>query len=383
MSLKSVIAPPIIAYVFGEKRQAVQRKRHERQRKRAGEPHQVEFFHDPSDPYSQLLKQVLPEFKARYDVTVTEHSVSPPNDVAAPEREKLATYAQRDAALIAAKAGIDFTYHPAPPAKHSEAGNARLEALGHYMGGMLHYAGEWYWGLDRLHYLEARLRDLGAAKDVSLSQPIFAPPQIPSREPNNQKKSGRELHAYLSFRSPYSAIVLPRAQALAQAYGAKLVLRIVLPMVMRGLPVPKAKKAYILPDTAREARRLGVPYGKICDPVGRPIERAYALFLYARAQGREIDFANAFYQMVWAEGVNAGSDRGLRRITERAGLDWRAGKANFALDDWREEAETNQREMMARGIWGVPSFRVDDTIIWGQDRLWVIEDALKLEQSSP
>ena len=41
------------------------------------------------------------------------------------------------------------------------------------------------------------------------------------------------------------------------------------------------------------------------------------------------------------------------------------------------EAEANRLEMMERGIWGVPSFRVGDTITWGQDRLWVIEHALQ------
>jgi 2-hydroxychromene-2-carboxylate isomerase len=32
--------------------------------------------------------------------------------------------------------------------------------------------------------------------------------------------------------------------------------------------------------------------------------------------------------------------------------------------------------MIALGLWGVPCFRVDDVSVWGQDRMWVIEDAL-------
>ena len=45
-------------------------------------------------------------------------------------------------------------------------------------------------------------------------------------------------------------------------------------------------------------------------------------------------------------------------------------------EDWRPIAEANRQEMMALGLWGVPSFRVGETSAWGQDRLWVIEDAL-------
>jgi 2-hydroxychromene-2-carboxylate isomerase len=29
------------------------------------------------------------------------------------------------------------------------------------------------------------------------------------------------------------------------------------------------------------------------------------------------------------------------------------------------------------GLWGVPSFRVGDVAVWGQDRLWVIETELQ------
>ena len=77
------------------------------------------------------------------------------------------------------------------------------------------------------------------------------------------------------------------------------------------------------------------------------------------------------------EGIDAGHNRGLRKIVERAGLDWTAAKTVLGTETWRAEAEANRVEMMNYGIWGVPSFRVDGTITWGQDRLWVIEDKLK------
>jgi len=82
-------------------------------------------------------------------------------------------------------------------------------------------------------------------------------------------------------------------------------------------------------------------------------------------------------QGVWAEGLDAGSDKGLRRITERAGLQWDA--VQHALDDpaWRQTAEINRTEMLDLGLWGVPSFRFQNTAVWGQDRLIAIEEALR------
>ena len=350
-----------------------QRAKFERIRIKAGDDHLVEFFHDPSDPYSQLLKKVLPDFESRYNIRLLTHLVSPPDAGAAPEREKLIEYSKMDAMRLAKKAGIDFSIEDRPPASNTSVADARREKLGHYLGGTLYYGGEWYWGLDRLHYLEDRLKDLNAKRQSKDVDPIFSPPVVPV----GHGETNADLHWYLSFRSPYTAIVRDRVKILADAYGAQLKLRFVLPMVMRGLPVPPAKKKYIPFDTAREARRLGVPFGRVMDPVGRPVERGYSLIPWAREQGRGFEFVNAFLTCVWSEGVDAGSQKGMEKIVARAGLEWNDAKQIIGNDDWREEAETNRQEMMDRGIWGVPSFRVDNTITWGQDRLWVIEHALQ------
>ena len=84
-----------------------------------------------------------------------------------------------------------------------------------------------------------------------------------------------------------------------------------------------------------------------------------------------------FLRGVFAEGIDAGSDRGLTRIASRVGLGAADIRAALADDGWRAIAETNRIEMLAQGLWGVPSFRVEGfEAVWGQDRLWMIEDDL-------
>jgi len=75
--------------------------------------------------------------------------------------------------------------------------------------------------------------------------------------------------------------------------------------------------------------------------------------------------------------LDAGSDKGLKIITERAGLDWPEMRALIGGDHWHAEAEANRQEMFEFGVWGVPSFRIGKVTAWGQDRLWVIEAARK------
>ena len=169
---------------------------------------------------------------------------------------------------------------------------------------------------------------------------------------------------------------MERAQALADHYGLPLVLKPLLPMVMRGLPVPRAKRLYIVRDCKREAERLGLPFGKICDPVGTPVERGLAILCRARASGRDVDFAISFLKGVFAEGIDAGSEAGLSYLCARAGISWPEAQAWLRDEDWRDEVEANRLEMLNLSLWGVPSLRFGETTAWGQDRLWLIERAI-------
>lgn len=424
MGIKSSLRNKVARRLFSLKRRDAKRRKTERTRHARSAPHVVDYYHELGDPYSHLMAQVLPEFCHRYDIELKVHIVPPPPDWAAPDRERLEAYSRRDAELLAAKAGLDYSDPGVQPSAeallegnvallqavndgtflrraasigtalwsgHSVAGEhadtrwvaralsgaaSRREKDGHYLGATLHYAGEWYWGVDRLHYLESRLRALGVAKTDDLTA-IFTPPAVPLLGSASHTTSEPPiLHWYLSFRSPYTGIVADKVKELADAYGAEIRLRYVLPMVMRGMQVPRKKGFYIMSDTAREADRLGVPFGNMSDPVGRPVERGYAILHKAIELGKGYDFVKSFLSGVWAEGIDAGSDRGLKTITERAGLDWAETQPLLGGDHWRAEAEANQAEMFSYGIWGVPSFRVGDTATWGQDRLWVIEDAL-------
>jgi 2-hydroxychromene-2-carboxylate isomerase len=256
-------------------------------------------------------------------------------------------------------------------------GDALRKRAGHYLGGTFYYAGEWYWGLDRLHFLEERLRDEGLCRNPSA--PLIAPVHEVALAPlaGPRAAPGTTLDYFLSFRSPYTYLALPRVRALAAHHGAELRLRFVLPMVMRGLPVPVEKRLYIVSDVAREAQRLGMAFGNAVDPVGKPVERGYALLNRAIAAGKGIEFAASFLQGVWADGLDAGSDAGLNAIAARAGFD--AAWVQAALPDtgWQAVAAANREDLLAQELWGVPSFRVNDLPgHWGQDRLWVIEQEL-------
>jgi 2-hydroxychromene-2-carboxylate isomerase len=102
---------------------------------------------------------------------------------------------------------------------------------------------------------------------------------------------------------------------------------------------------------------------------------------WAEREGKGEAYVLAFMQGVWAQGVDAGTDSGLRRIVEQAGLSWAQARAvlqedGTAFGGWRSVAEVNRQELLSLGLWGVPSFRVGDVAVWGQDRLGMVHAAV-------
>jgi 2-hydroxychromene-2-carboxylate isomerase len=409
-------------------RLAKKRKRCEKRRVRAGRPHVVEYFHEVDDGYSHLAAQLLKSLTERYDIELVCHLVGGPVGDNAPEPELLLKLSRYDAFHVAPHYGLEFPEHPDPPevplldraaailaaqdaggfvacaadvgralwandgnglellaerfgratdpevAARVEAGNGRRQRLQHYSGAMFYYGEEWYWGVDRLYHLEKRLAELGADREPG--RPLLAP--RPAIEAAGLKDHGSlTLEVFASLRSPYTAVGFDRAVDLARDAGVKLVVRPVLPMVMRGVPATRQKGMYIFADAAREAREAGVPYGRIYDPIGNPVRRCYSLYPWACEQGRGIELLSSFLAAAFVQGINTNRDRGLRAVVEQAGLDWEQARRIVGRPGWEEQLEQNRQAMYAAGLWGVPSFRLLDErgepllALWGQDRLWL------------
>lgn len=250
-----------------------------------------------------------------------------------------------------------------------------MKDLGHYSGATFYYAGEWYWGVDRLFHLEQRLRDLGACKNPELPY-LAARPDI---DAGDVDACHLELHFYPSLNSPYTSIIYDKTIELAKSCNIILHHKPVLPMIMRGIPAPVVKGKYIFFDTKREADFLGVPFGKHVSPIGSPTRQAYSLLPWARALGKDCELLSTLLRYAWSEGRGLHKTANMRRAVEEVGLDWTQARRHLGSDDWKQFVEQNQREMVEdMGLWGVPSYRLSgpegepDLMVWGQDRLWLV-----------
>ena len=385
-----------------------------------------------NDPYSYLLILAIPNFAKRFNIDIDFHTILEMDNRMFPELDMWHQHAHQDAQHLAqlynlpyplqynknlsqeylelatslllkaesngnylAKAlevfKLVWTESPLPTKTAAEIAestlNARLESnhqllrnKGHYFGAMTYFEGEWYWGIDRLDHLETRLITLGLSHSpeekvyYNLTYNNFCEKPLANSSLVNRIEP---LTLYWSARSPYSYLGLEQAVKLANFYKIPLNIKPVLPMVMRGMQVPKIKKMYIFLDTKREAEKLSIPYGFVADPLGAAVERCYALLEYAEKEEKLIEFLLSFARAVNAEGIRAETDSGLKKIVERCGLNWQYAKTQLASTSWQHKVNTNLEEMLALGCWGVPSFNYAGVSYWGQDRLGIIEQAIR------
>lgn len=401
------------------------------------EPHRVRYFHQVDDPYSHLAAQALGALAVSYDIEVEVHLVGENRGPNTPEPALLAGWALRDAGSVAGPYGLAFPASPQRPGpdavstgqrilaaaprgagfgeRAAAVGEAlfggdkdRLQALAgdfgmadeartqaalaegdalrtklrHYSGAMFHYGGEWYWGVDRLHHLETRLRALGAVRSDGPGTEVCPRPAI---DLGGARDTGTiTFEIYPSLRSPYTAVIFETAVALAREAGVKLVTRPVLPMVMRGVPATFVKGLYIFSDAQREAEHLQLPYGAFYDPIGAPVRRGYSLWPWAQAQGKGEALLTSFLRRAFYDAVDTGSDAGMRRVVEGADLSWEEARPHLDQPGWEEELEANRVTMYEDlGLWGVPAFRIlgpgdePPCWAWGQDRLWLMAAELR------
>jgi len=433
--MSKFVASTLMHLVISPRLLALKRKFHERRRARKQSTHLATAYLRINDPHSYLLLQVMAPLAKRYPLQYdfrTVLSLQPAMypapelweknafvdglDLAGlyelefPSRPPISSQ-QRDAELTAQllhwelqpgyldkalalftaywnddSAALEqltnpgVTQHLECYQQHRLANENLLKNQGHYLSGMLHYGGEWYWGLSRLEYLERRLNELGLSQDAKPPSVEFNRGHVnfckhldKNKVIKNTDSADSPLEMYLSIRSPYSYIGLVRARQLAEHYQLPLVLKPVLPMVMRRMQVPRTKGFYILQDVQREAINYGIPFGNIADPLGRGVERCYALYDYAKSEGKGTEFMESYARGVWAEGIHSETDEGLKILVERVGLNWSKAQELVKNDSWRLWAQDNLAEMYSQDLWGVPSFKYADRVWFGQDRLEPIE----------
>ncbi|MFC0386888.1 2-hydroxychromene-2-carboxylate isomerase [Muricoccus vinaceus] len=135
---------------------------------------------------------------------------------------------------------------------------------------------------------------------------------------------------------------------------------------LRGKP---EKYAYMWRDISRRAEMYGLP-AKV--PVPHPIKASDTgnrVALLGLEEGWGIAYLQATYRLWFTEGLEPGSELNLSTSLRECGQDPEHVVARAEAEEFGRALQENTDQARSLGVFGAPTFAVDQDLFWGSDRL--------------
>ncbi|MES2817761.1 MAG: 2-hydroxychromene-2-carboxylate isomerase [Pseudomonadota bacterium] len=191
----------------------------------------------------------------------------------------------------------------------------------------------------------------------------------------------KTLEFFFDFGSPATYLAWTQLPRIAAQTGARIHWR---PMLLGGVfkatgnqsPVMiPSKGSWMLQDLARFARRYGVPMTFIPN---FPINTLMLMRGAAAYQGddRFEHYVQTMFEALWVQQKNLGKTEVVAEVLSAAGFDPVEFERLVSDEGVKERLKTTTEEAIKRGVFGAPTFFVDNEMHFGQDRLDFVAEAL-------
>ncbi len=193
--------------------------------------------------------------------------------------------------------------------------------------------------------------------------------------------SAAPIEFYFDFISPYAYLGSTQVDALAERYGRQVDWRPVLigitilkVMGLKPLLETPLKGKYLYQDAPRMARLFGVPF-RHHGMKGINSLAASRAYLYLKGKDPELArrFAQAIYRTLWVDGRDITPPEVAVEVGQTLGVPRDELIANLESEAAKDALKSSVDAAIAKGVFGVPYFIVDEQPIWGSDRLWMLE----------
>jgi 2-hydroxychromene-2-carboxylate isomerase len=264
-----------------------------------------------------------------------------------------------------------------PTINHQVKNQTRLQAKGHYAPANIFFAGDWFVGVNRLFHFESMLLKLALLENENATFTTnIAHEKVAKSITSSLSNKAEPLVSYLSLGSPYSYLGFVQAINLAERHKLELVIKPVLPLLMRGASIPPVKQKYSYLDAVREAKRLGIEFNGFVDPTRDGVINVYRLFSWAQEQGKGIEYMLACFRAIYVNGIDLSKAKHVNTIFKQLALNVDDANRYQQQHDWQQWADINQIELTKLNLWGVPCFSYGRYSFWGQDRIPALAAAI-------
>lgn len=189
---------------------------------------------------------------------------------------------------------------------------------------------------------------------------------------------------WFDFASPFAYLGAVQLRGLAARTGAIIELRPLLlgalfkaigtpDVPLFAMPAPRRRMMEL--ELWRWADVLGIPF-RFATPFPQVTTRPLRMVI-ACPEPLRLDLVLALFSSMWAEGADLTDEPLLAAIAERVGWSGADALAAATGDPMRAALRAATDAAIAAGVFGVPTFEVGGELFWGQDRIELVEDALR------
>lgn len=183
---------------------------------------------------------------------------------------------------------------------------------------------------------------------------------------------GPKIQLYFDFISPYSYLASqliarrPEYQALELVYRPVVFGTMLSRLGTKGPGEIPSRRRQGLQDVLLLAQLYDIP---LAGPPTHPFNSLYALrSVCAAPSDKQGPLTAAYFAATWGRGESLEDMAVLRRCLAEVGVTQDPEEAASAREN-RAAVKANTAELLERGGWGVPSFWLDDLLLFGHDRL--------------
>ena len=138
-----------------------------------------------------------------------------------------------------------------------------------------------------------------------------------------------------------------------------------------------AKGKYTFIDFARFAKRYGVPLNTNPHfPINTLTLMRGAVGLQLGNDLRFMAYCDAMFKAIWVDALNMNDPAIVAAALTKAGFDPLALLALTNEQSTKDALKAATIEAVEKGVFGAPSFFVDNQLFWGQDRLDFVKESL-------
>ncbi|MDR5834705.1 2-hydroxychromene-2-carboxylate isomerase [Caballeronia sp. LZ034LL] len=124
-----------------------------------------------------------------------------------------------------------------------------------------------------------------------------------------------------------------------------------------------SKRVFTYRHALFRAEQLGIPFKM---PPAHPFDPAKALRLAVLANG-EINCVREIFRYIWRQGRDPATKDGFRGLCEHVGMPDAVTRVED--EDIKAKLRDNNDRAVRMGVFGVPTFLVNEQIFWGEDTL--------------